>query len=259
MSTPIPTTVSDDIDYPTGDGQPVAETPVHRDNLLETIAMLRRWYAGRQDVYVSGNMFVYYVKGDRRRHVSPDVFVVEGVPAVYRDCYKTWEEPRPDLDLAVEFTSRSTKEEDLEDKFELYRDELRVREYLLFDPYAEYLDPPEQLFRLIDGEYRLVAPVNGRLPSEVLGLHFERQGRDLRLYVPSTGLWVPSTREIELDRDRLEAERNRIETERRQLEVDRNQLSEKLTASDAEIERLRRELEALRQTGPGTGRKPKRK
>jgi Uma2 family endonuclease len=255
MSAPTPTPVRgeiDEIDYPTGDGQPVAETPVHRDNLLESIAMLRRWYAGREDVYVSGNMFVYYVKGDRRRHVAPDVFVVEGVPPVYRDCYKTWEEPKSNLDLVVEYTSRSTKEEDLEDKFELYRDELRVREYMLFDPYAEYLDPPEQLFRLLDGQYRPVAPVNGRLPSEVLGLHFERQGTDLRLYVPSTGLWVPSTREIELDRDRLEAERNRLEAERRQL-------ADKLTASDAEIERLRRELEALRQTGPGTGRKPKRK
>ena len=212
-----------EIDYPTGDGQPMAETPAHRDNLTETIATLRRRFTGRANVYISGNMFVYYVRGDRRRHVSPDVFLVEGVPGTYRDCYKTWEEPKSSLDLAVEFTSRSTKEEDLDDKFEIYRDDLRVYEYLLFDPYEEYLDPAQQLFRLVNGMYQPVSPVDGRLPSEVLGLHFDRQGRDVRLWEPSTGLWLPTTREIEIA----------------------------LSQSELENERLRRELEALRkQLGP---------
>jgi Uma2 family endonuclease len=226
-----------EIDYPTGDGQPMAETPAHGDNLMETIATLRRQYFGRANVYISGNMFVYYVRGDRRKHVSPDVYLVEGVPEIYRDCYKTWEEPKSSLDLAIEFTSRSTKEEDLEDKFEIYRDELRVYEYLLFDPYEDYLDPPQQLFRLAGGVCQPVTAINGRLPSEVLGLHFDRQGRDLRLWVPSTGLWLPTTREIEIAHDRLAAELSQKTTA--------------LTRTELENERLRRELEELRkQLGP---------
>jgi Uma2 family endonuclease len=210
-----------EIDYPTGDGQPMAETPAHRDNISETISTLRRWSPGRGNPYISGNMFVYYVRGDRRKHVAPDVFLVDGVPASYRDCYKTWEEPKSNLDLTIEFTSRSTKEEDLEDKFEIYRDELRVYEYLLFDPYEEYLDPPEQLFRLVNGIYQPVARIDGRLPSEVLGLHFDRQCRDLRLWNPATGLWLPTTREIERAHDQLAAENESL---RRQLDELRRQL-----------------------------------
>jgi Uma2 family endonuclease len=208
-----------EIDYPTGDGQPMAETPVHRDNLAETIATLRRWYAGRDDVYISGNMFVYYARGNRRKHVAPDVFLVHGVSSRYRDCYKIWEEAKPDLDLTIEFTSRSTREEDLENKFDLYRKELRVSEYLLFDPCAEYLEPAQRLFRLTNGIYQPVDPVDGRLPSEVLGLHFDRDGSQLRLWNPATKLWLPTTQEIE------------------------GQLSK----SQAENEQLRRELEELRQ------------
>ena len=128
-----------DVDYPTGDGKPMAETPVHRLNLTDSIAMLEDWFAGRKDVYISGNVLLYYVEGDPRKHVSPDVFVVLGVPQVYRACYKTWEEPKPTLDFVIEFTSGSTRREDQKTKFELYRSVLGVREYCLFDPFAEYL------------------------------------------------------------------------------------------------------------------------
>jgi Uma2 family endonuclease len=233
MASPILPSFSEEMEYPTGDGQPMAETPVHRDNMTDTIAVLRRRYVHNRNVYVSGNMFVYYEEGNRRRHVSPDVFAVFGVPDRLRDCYKTWEEPKPTLDLIVEYTSKSTKDEDLEHKFFLYQDVLRVQEYLLFDPYAEYLDPPEQLFRLVNGIYQPVEPVDGRLPSEVLGLHFERDGWRMRLYVPETGLWLPTPQE--------EADQARSE---------RDAAAARLQQAEAEIERLRRELDQLR-GGPG--------
>ena len=232
MASTTSSSVHEEIDYPTGDGQPMAETPTHRRNMTDLIEVLERRYADDPGVYVSGNMFVYYVEGNRNRHLAPDVFVVFGVPRKNRDCYKTWEEPKRSLDLVVEFTSRSTREEDLEDKFRIYRDELGVREYLLFDPYAEYLEPPEQLYRLAEGEYQPVEPVGGRLPSEVLGLHFEREGRFLRLYDPATDQHLLTARE---ENERLRRERDRTTAELRQAE--------------AEIEQLRRELERLKQ-GP---------
>lgn len=233
MSTQI-TPPIEEIDYPTGDGTPVAETPIHRDNLLETIWMLEEWFKDqkRDDVYVSGNMFVYYVKGDRRRHLSPDIFVVHDVGNQYRDCYKTWEESKPTLDLVIEFTSWSTKEEDLEDKFELYRDQLGVQEYLLFDPYGEYLEPPQQLYRLIDGEYVSVESVDGRLPSKVLDMHFERDDRRLRLWIPQTGDWLPFPAEIAADY--------------RNMQVEYAKLKRKQESQDADILRLQAELESLK-------------
>ena len=60
--------------YPDSDGKPMAESDLHRDIMLDVIFMLQRWFAGQSDdVYVSGNILVYYVEGDPRRSVSPDV------------------------------------------------------------------------------------------------------------------------------------------------------------------------------------------
>ncbi|HUG90146.1 MAG TPA: Uma2 family endonuclease [Planctomycetaceae bacterium] len=249
MTTTLPTPIKAKVDYPTGDGQPMAETPVHGENLSDTIASLDDWYVPQDRVYISGNMFVYYVKGNKLKHLAPDVFLVLGVPRRERDCYKTWEEPVSRLDLVIEFTSRSTADEDLEQKFEIYRDEIRVREYLIFDPYEEYLDPPQQLYRLRREHYEPVIPVDGRLPSEVLGLHFDRSGKRLRLYNPDTGLWLPTPRE----RAEHAAEQARQATERLQgVVAEREQAATALAQAQAEIQRLRQQLDALR-GGPLAG------
>src|SRR5437870_1134107 len=80
------------IDYPTGDGNPMAETDWHRLVMTNSIQMLDRWFAGDGDIYVAGNMLMYYVPGNKRKHVSPDVFVVFGVPKKPRGCFLVWEE-----------------------------------------------------------------------------------------------------------------------------------------------------------------------
>lgn len=75
------------VEYPTSDGQPMAETDWHRDVMIALIQVLDHWFAAKPMVYVSGNMLMYYVPGDKRRHVSPDVFVVVGVPKHKRDYF----------------------------------------------------------------------------------------------------------------------------------------------------------------------------
>jgi Uma2 family endonuclease len=105
-----------DVDYPSSDGRPVAETPIHRKNLLGTIDVLEEWFVADDLVYVSGNMFMYYVPGDKWKHVSPDVFVVRGVPKDKpRDYYLVWEEGAAP-DLVIEITSKSTCDEDVDQK-----------------------------------------------------------------------------------------------------------------------------------------------
>src|SRR5689334_24521136 len=127
-------------DYPTTDGRPMAETDLHRDLMVDLILTLQAHFA-QEPVYVSGNLLVFYVPGDRRRHLSPDVFVVKGVPKHRRDNYLIWDEGRGP-DLVIELTSASTRDEDIGHKMALYRDELRVPEYFLFDPKLDSLDPP---------------------------------------------------------------------------------------------------------------------
>jgi hypothetical protein len=43
----------------------MGETPFYRRNISDTIDMLDAWFATDPPVYVSGNMFVYYVPGNR--------------------------------------------------------------------------------------------------------------------------------------------------------------------------------------------------
>jgi Uma2 family endonuclease len=99
------------IEYPESDGKPLGETDVHRREILEIIAMLEQYYADQTDVYISGNLMLYYEEGNPGAVVSPDIFVVKGVPKRERRVYKLWEEGQPPA-VVFEITSRSTRLED---------------------------------------------------------------------------------------------------------------------------------------------------
>ena len=180
----ISTTRETTIDYPTSDGRPMAETPIHWENMTDLIGTLEDWFLPDPMVYVSGNMLMYYVPGDRHKHLSPDVFVTRGIPKrKHRPYFLVWEEGFAPQ-CVIELTSASTRDEDMLDKFGLYEQILKVQEYFLFDPQAEYLKPALQGYRLARGKYVRIEPVKRRLPSEVTGLHLERDGDRLRLYDP---------------------------------------------------------------------------
>jgi Uma2 family endonuclease len=227
----ITTKTTQEVDYPTSDGKPMAETDWHRDLMNALIQTLAAYYAADPMVYVSGNLLVFSKPGNRRRHISPDVFVVKGVAKHQRPNYLIWEEGKGP-EVVIELTSQSTRDEDVEDKFELYQDTLRVPEYFLFDPLGDYLKPALQGHRLRQGGYEPITPVKGRLPSKVLGLHLEGRGHELRLYDPTTKQWLPTTDEA-----------------RQAAEVRALQEAEARQTAQAEVERLRRELAELRRRG----------
>jgi Uma2 family endonuclease len=207
-------------DYPTSDGKPMAETDLHRDLMLALIETLKWWYADRPDVYVSGNLLIHHEKGNRRMHVAPDVFVVKGVGNHVRENYLLWEE-RP-IDVVIELTSKTTMLEDIEEKYNLYVGKLGVKEYFLFDPKEEYLKPSFQGYRKAKDRFRPIKPIADRLPSQVLGLHLERVGTQLRLWNPADGKRLPTPGE------RAASEAARADN------------------AEAEVERLRKELARLR-------------
>ncbi|HEX5690550.1 MAG TPA: Uma2 family endonuclease [Roseiflexaceae bacterium] len=212
------------IEYPESDGKPLGETDVHRREILDIIAMLEQYYADNADVYISGNLMFYYEEGNPGAVVSPDVFVVKGVPKRERRVYKLWEEGEPPA-VVFEITSRSTRLEDRGMKRQLFA-ELGVREYFLFDPLGEYLKPPLQGFRLIDDELTAFEPdANGALISQELGLRLQRDGTYLRLNKLADG--EPLLRPAELDRALRAAE-------------------ERARTAEEEVERLRAELARLR-------------
>jgi Uma2 family endonuclease len=208
-------TISRKIEYPTGDGKPMAETDLHRDLMFDLIKSLQEFYADDPMTYVSGNLLLFYEEGNKRRHLAPDVFVVRGIPKRERLNYLLWEEGKGP-DLAIELTSKSTRREDQSTKSDLYRDVLHVSEYFLFDPLAEYLKPPLQGFRLMNGEYTSIEPDAERLPSLVTGLHLEALGKSLRLYSPELGRVLPTPLERAMEAEaEVERRRNELETLRR--------------------------------------------
>ncbi|MFL5244520.1 MAG: Uma2 family endonuclease [Gemmataceae bacterium] len=249
MTTSVSRTIRAKIDYPTSDGRPMAETELHRDLMITLIETLKRQFASDPLFYVSGNMLVYYKPDDRSCNLAPDVFVVREVPKHRRDYYLIWEEGHS-LDLVIELTSRSTKAEDIEDKFNLYRDRLKVREYFLFDPYAEYLDPPLQGYRLSRGRYVSIKPLDARLPSKVIRLHLERDVRDLRLYDPSAGKWLPTPQEelLKTEESLAQTEVSLVKTEESLVKTEGalRKAEAARKRSELENEKLRRELDSLR-------------
>ena len=209
--------LDDGVVYPTSDGQPMAETPVHGDCMMYVTSALRWWFTkhGRDDVYVGMNNFLYYERGNPRAVVAPDVYVVPGAPVRPRDTYMLWNEPKGP-DFVLEVTSASTRGTDERRKRDVYAS-LGVREYFLYDPRAEWLTPPLQGFRLHAGAYRAVPSVTVlsnrgvAVTSEVLGLELrdERAQRRVRLRDPATGEVLLTHEESE--RAREEAERAREE------------------------------------------------
>jgi hypothetical protein len=57
------------------------------------IDILQHRYWGKP-VYVSGDLILYFVEGDPKQFVVPDVFVVPGIDPKRRETFKTWEEER---------------------------------------------------------------------------------------------------------------------------------------------------------------------
>ena len=254
---PAPTVA--EVCYPESDGQPVAETDVHRQLMFALIGMLQAFFRDDPHVYISGNLFLYYQEGDPRQVVAPDVFVVPGVRNHQRRSYKLWEEGVVPA-VVFELTSRSTRREDLRSKYALY-EQLGVSEYFLFDPLGEHLRPACRGYRLHQGRYRSLSPAaDGSLWSAVLRLALHARGEQLRLYDPAGQRWLPTPQEEAMarraaeerasveaaarqaaeERVGVEAAARQAAEERATVEADARRVAEsQITAAEAELARLR--------------------
>ena len=242
---PVPATV----DYPCSDGRPMAESGFQIKPLVYAFTVLQTHFLHQPQVFVAGDMFLYFKEGDPRAVVAPDVFVVIGAANHTRMSYKLWEEPKAP-DFVLEITSRSTRAEDQGRKREVYAS-LGVREYWLFDPTGDWLAPRLQGFCLHEGEYRplpTVALVHRGLSlhSEALGLdvRLDEEGR-LRFHDPETGEDLPAhaeeTAAHRVTKARLEEEA----AARRATEV---RLEQEAAAHRATKARLEEEAAARRTT-----------
>lgn len=219
-----------DIEYPTSDGQPMAETSLHLRVMFDVIFGLRRRYAAVPDLWVGGNLFLCYEKGNPQAIVAPDVLLAKGISKWDRPNYLLWQETVPSL--VVELTSRKTRREDVGKKKALY-ERLGIDEYILFDPYGEYLKPSLQGFRLLKSGYQPIPQTDdGSLLSRTTGVRFQREGERLRLRDARSGEPVLWSEEIE-------AARVQAEARAAEASAARDRAEERVRALEAELKRLR--------------------
>ena len=209
------------VDYPSSDGKPMAESDSQRIPLTYAVDRLRHYFRHHPDVYVSGNLLIYYDEDNPGARVAPDVFVVFGARAAERSSYLLWKEPKGP-DFVLEITSRSTWREDLK-KRDLYQ-RLGVREYWQYDPTRDYLLPPLQGSKLVNGKYeslpkRELGDGTLALRSEVLGLELRVAARRLRFHDPRTGEDLPDLAETEAQLQQERAARQAAEARLAELEA----------------------------------------
>ncbi len=243
----------DSIIYPESNGQPMTESDATRDYLLYCVEVLQLYFQSRQNVYVSGNLFIYYQEGNPQAVIAPDVFVVFGVSHRKRRSYKTWQEHGKLPSFILEITSFSTRRQDEVEKPQLYAS-LEVEEYFQYDPTADYLNPQLKGFHLVNGQYvplplEISSDGTQYIHSPVLGLDLQLQipvqrglgvvplPKELRFYDPQTGLKLLTRQEAEQVREQIEQERDLAQQERDLAQQERDLAQQK---AERLAERLRK-------------------
>ena len=253
--------VPETIDYPDSDGLPMAENEIQLRSILYANSALDNYYRERDDVYVVGNLLLYYEPSPKPgvpgKSVSPDLMVVLGAPKHLRSSYLLWEEPKAP-DFVLEISSESTYRADSGTKRDTYA-EIGVLEYWQVDPTGVYLRPALQGFRLVKGQYQPLTirqRADGTLMarSDVLGLALQLNPEALpqealRFYDPVRGQPLRSLREAEQEREAVEARLGQTEGRLREEQAARE-------AAEARLQQLEAQLQALRHGRHGFGEEP---
>ena len=180
--------------YPETDGQPMAASDDHRRVLTRILRVLEAFFKDNPEVYVSGDLLMYYVQGDPRKAVAPDVLVSFGIGQKARRTYLVWQEGKPP-DFVMEMASESTYQKDLGEKMQIYAN-LGITDYFLCDIEGLYLPTPLMGFTLVDGRYQPVPQAtDGGVHSATLGLALHLQPDALQFYDPATEEWLQTPEE----------------------------------------------------------------
>ena len=213
----------DAVEYP--EGHWIAQSVWHGDAVRLATAALHHHFRDRDDVLVAMELVVYYVRGDNRAWLQPDVQVVFGVgDGGNRRTFKVWEEGKAP-DFVLEVASPSTAENDARYKAREYLG-IGVREYWRLDPEGTMMGTPLEGYRARGGRYHRVESVErpggvAYQRSRVLGLDLRgerRNGatvlviRDPRTGRESDGALEASERQRRMAEDRASAAEDRAST-----------------------------------------------
>ncbi len=219
------------LDLPESDGKPIGETEFHIRAILELFQLLDAYFKNDENAYVGADRLFYYDVESPTEYIVPDVFFVKGVKKYVRRIYRMLDEQVAPC-VVFEITSKTTYLEDLGKKRLLY-ETLGVREYFVFDPRSEYLNPQFQGYALGDTGYEpMPARADGTLFSRELGLFLKPTEHFIRPVDPKTNKLLPTYDELNAF---VEQEMERAEYQAKRAEH-----------AELEIGKLRAEIERLR-------------
>ncbi|MCT7961090.1 Uma2 family endonuclease [Laspinema sp. D1] len=217
------------------DGEPL-ESNRHRIAMNVLIAAVHEAFAGRQDYFTGGNMFVYFNSEQARNRdfKGPDFFVALNVDGIKeRQGWVIWEEEGRYPNVIVELLSPSTAREDLGHKKDVYEQTFRLPEYFVYDPFA-----PDSLrgWRLTGPGYEeLTKDDRGWLWCNSLGFWLgtwegtlqQETATWLRFFDADGNLILLPEELAKIERQRAEDERQRAEEALSELEALKARLREK--------------------------------
>lgn len=241
----IPLTPEDLLDPQPGDV--VGQSGPHEKLLHLLVSLLRSYYASRDDVLVTSDMkMLWGIRG--LSEPAPDAAVIQDIhdKVAERDSFDVVQEgTRPCLIVeVVSSKDAETRRNDYDKKVEIYQ-RVGIPEYLILDPPT--IRTRQRLlitgYRLgIDGRYRQITPdAEGCLLSQTTQLLFgvAEDGCSLQVIDAATGQHLLAPEEV------VEARKAAEELASREAEA-RKAAEDRASAAEAELARLRAELERLR-------------
>jgi Uma2 family endonuclease len=207
--------------YPESDGKPMADNTKQARWIVILFDNLLALLADVADVFIAADILWYAVEGEPETRIAPDVLVAFGRPRGDRGSYKQWEEGGTAPQVVFEVLSPGNKHVEMVDKFDFY-ERYGVEEYYIYDR-----DNNSLVVYVRQGEMlRRVRPADGFV-SPRLGIRFQLTTPEMTVYRPDGRPFVMF--------DQLEAERVRAE--------------QRAERAEAEVERLRKLLDAKGQNG----------
>lgn len=229
--------------------EPPEDAVLQELSIRRLINLLWGLYEKRDDVFMSGMVFVSYNQEDGNARVAPDFFIAFDVPnfSIRRNLpnYWMWEIGKPP-DFAMEVASPSTASNDLGHKRELYA-ELGIAEYWRFDETGgELYGQPIAGERLVDGKYQPYEIEMGedgsvKVYSELLNLDFYWDGSEFDALDPVTGQSIDKQLAVEERADAAQDARLAAEARANAAELRAEAAEARERALLEELERLRRQ------------------
>ena len=182
------------------------------DNLLALFAEVA-------DVFIAADLLWYPVEGEPEIRQAPDVLVAFGRPRGDRGSYQQWKEGDVAPQVVFEILSPGNRFTEMVNKFDFYESH-GVEEYYVYDPDENSL----VVYRRRGEVLRRVHLADGFV-SPRLGIRFQLTAPEMMVYRPDGRPFLMFD----------------------QLEAERVQAVERAEKAEAEVERLRRLLDAMKQ------------